>query len=88
MPFVVTSLDLEIIILSEVSQKDEEKYHVTYIWNLKYEKYIYLTYLQNRNRVMDIESKVIVTRKERRQRKDKSGVWDQHIQTTMYKIDK
>ena len=31
-------MDLEIIILSEVSQKEKDKYHVTtYMWNLKYD---------------------------------------------------
>ena len=29
-------MDLEIIILSEVSQKEKDKYDITYIWNLKY----------------------------------------------------
>ena len=29
-----TWMDLEIIILSEVCQKEEDKYDITYIWNL------------------------------------------------------
>ena len=37
MPFVATWIDLEIIILREVSQKEKNKYHdITYIWSLKY----------------------------------------------------
>ena len=37
MPFAATWMQLEIIILSEVSQKEKDKYHITYIiWNLKY----------------------------------------------------
>ena len=37
MPFVAACIDLEIIILSEVSQKEKEISHViTYMWNLKY----------------------------------------------------
>ena len=47
MPFVVTWMDLEIIIVSEVSQKEKDKYHVdiTYMWNLKYDtnEFIYET---------------------------------------------
>ena len=36
MPFVATRMDLDIIILSEVSQKD--KYHdITHMWNLNYD---------------------------------------------------
>ena len=37
MPFAATWMDLEIIILSEVSQAEKDKYHVTitYRWILK-----------------------------------------------------
>ena len=35
MPFVATWMDLEIIILSEVSQKEKDKYHmISLMWNL------------------------------------------------------
>ena len=30
-------MDLEIIILSEVSQKEKDKHDITYMWNLKYD---------------------------------------------------
>ena len=36
MPFAATWIDLKIIILSEISQKEKDKYHITYMWNLKY----------------------------------------------------
>ena len=37
MPFAATWMELEILILSEVSQKDKGKYHViSQIWNLIY----------------------------------------------------
>ena len=36
MPFAATWMDLEIIILSEESQREKDKYHdSTYMWNLK-----------------------------------------------------
>ena len=36
MPFVATRMDLEIILLREVSQKDKDKYHdIVYLWNIK-----------------------------------------------------
>ena len=36
MPFVATWMDLKIIILSEVSQKEKDiLYDATYMWNLK-----------------------------------------------------
>ena len=39
MPFAATCLDIEIIIISEVSQTEKDKYHgVTDMWNLKKKK--------------------------------------------------
>ena len=35
MPFADTWMDLEIVILSEVSQTQKDKYYITYMWNLK-----------------------------------------------------
>ena len=35
MPFAATWMDLEIVIQSEVSQKEKDKYHITYMWNLE-----------------------------------------------------
>ena len=39
MPFAATWMDLEIIILSEVIQKEKDKMpnDVTYMWNIKYD---------------------------------------------------
>ena len=38
MPFAVTWMDLEMIILSEVSQKEKDKYHmISHMWNVKYD---------------------------------------------------
>ena len=38
MPFVATWTNLEIIILSEVSQKERQiSYDIIYMWNLKYD---------------------------------------------------
>ena len=36
--FAATWMEPEIIILSEVSQKEKDKYDITYMWNLKYDK--------------------------------------------------
>ena len=37
MPFAATWMKLELLILSEISQKKKDKYHdITYIWNLIY----------------------------------------------------
>ena len=59
MPFAATCIDLEIIILSEVSQR-QILYDFTYMGNLKI---LYQwTYLQKRNRLTDIGNKLIVTK--------------------------
>ena len=36
MPFAATWMQLENLILSKRSQKEREKYDITYMWNLKY----------------------------------------------------
>ena len=37
LPFAATQMDLEIVILSEVSQTQKDKYHmiIAYMWNLR-----------------------------------------------------
>ena len=58
--FCSNMMDLEIIILSEVSQKEKDKYHgITYMWNLKYDTnaLIYRT-----NRFADRENKLVVAK--------------------------
>ena len=35
--FVETWMDLDTVIQSEVSQKEKDKYHITYMCNLKYD---------------------------------------------------
>ena len=70
MPFAAKWMYLEIIILSEVSQTKTNIiwYHLYDMWNLKK--------LQNRNRLTDIENKLMVTKGERCVRRDKLGIWD------------
>ena len=63
LPFGATWIDLKIIILSKVNQAEKGKYDITSMWNLKTE--YKSTYLQNRNRLTDIENKLIVTTGER-----------------------
>ena len=60
MPSVVTWIQLEFLILGEVSQKEKDRYHMTiaYTWNLKY-----CSYLQNR--LTDMENRHMVAKGER-----------------------
>ena len=53
MPFAETSMDREIIILSEA--RERQVYDITHMWNLK--KQHKWTYIQHRNRLTDIENK-------------------------------
>ena len=54
-----------------LSQK-EILHGIVYMWHLK--KWYKWTYLQNRNRLTDIENKLMVTKEE--EGIDKSGIWD------------
>ena len=53
-----TQKDLEITILTKVSQTEKDKYCINCMWNLKKKKKLYKwTYLQTRNRLTEIENK-------------------------------
>ena len=67
-------MDLEIIILNEVNQAEKYKYYIlSHIWNLKKDRNEL-----NRNKVPDIEKKLMVTKGKKgwRSEKGKLGVWD------------
>ena len=70
MPFAETWMNLEIIIL-KWSQSGRERYHLYVESKIGYK----WAYLQNRNRLADIENKRMVTKEERLEG-GKSGVWD------------
>ena len=61
MPFAATWMDLDIMILSEVRER-QISYDIAYTWNLrKRHKWIYF---QNRKRLTDTENKLMVTKGE------------------------
>ena len=67
MPFAAAWMDLEIIILSEVSQKEKGKFHMIpiSIWYHLYVKskiWPKWTYLKNRNRLTDVEDRLVVAK--------------------------
>ena len=61
MLFAATWIQLETIILSEVSQKEKGKYHITSMWNLKYDRnepvYKTETDSQTENRLVVVKGK-------------------------------
>ena len=68
LPFAATWTDLEIIILSDISQRKTNTIFfslVCEIWKKKKIKRYKGTYLWNRNRPTDIENKFMVTKGER-----------------------
>ena len=65
MPFAATWMDLDDHIKWSKTEKDEYHNDIPYMWNLnKWHKW---TYIQNRKRPTDIESKLTVTKGERRE---------------------
>ena len=59
-PFVATWMQAEILILSEASQKEKDKYHMTsHIWNL-----IYGTNEPFHRKLMDLENRPVVSKGE------------------------
>ena len=81
-------MDLDMIILSEASQRKINHIDTTYMWNLK--EWCKQSSLQNRNRLIDKENKQSYgnQRGQLGRMLDKLGAWDYQIHSTIYKIDK
>ena len=60
MPFAATWMNLEFIILNEVTEGN--KYYVICHLHVESKKYYNCIYLQNRNRLTDIENKLMFTK--------------------------
>ena len=69
-PFTATQMDLEIIILNEVSHTEKDKYHITHMWNLIFKNYtnelIYKT---------DVKKETYGYQQEKVVGRDNSGAW-------------
>ena len=53
-------MDLKTVKVSEVSQKEKDKYIISLMWNLQ--KWYRWTSLQNRNRITDIEKNLMIAK--------------------------
>ena len=65
MPFAATWMDLEIILLSEVSQREKDKYHMILLICRIFKKMLQMNLFTNRNRLTDLENKLMVTKGEK-----------------------
>ena len=86
MPFGARQMDLEAIMLSEISQTEKDQYHdyLTYMWNLKQNKTKQMN-TQNKNRLTDSESKQVVARGEVGGALGEIGEGDSEVQTSSLK---
>ena len=88
MPFATTWMYLEIIILIEVSETEKDKYHMIslYMWNLKNDtnELIYKTEIDSKTQRTDLQ----LPRREGQLGRAGLGVWDQQMQTIIYRMDK
>ena len=59
LPFTTTWMNLEAGYYAKGSKSDIDKYYLTYMWNVKYNKLLNTT--KERNRLIDIQNKLVVT---------------------------
>ena len=59
-PFATTRMDLESVLLSEVSQTETENYHMTSLTCGIQKEMIQMNILQNRKRLTDLENELMV----------------------------
>ena len=71
-PLAETQIDLETVIQSEVSQKEENKYHLY----MKSRKIIQMNLFTKQKQTIDKENKLMVTNGEKGRGRNKLGVWD------------
>ena len=62
MPFAVTWMELETLILSEKSQKEKDKYHMISLISRIY--YMAQMNLSTEKKIMDLESRLVVAKQE------------------------
>jgi len=69
-------MELGTLILSGVSQKEKNKYHITYIWNLIYST----NKLPTEKKIMDLENRLVVAKGEGEVEVEVEGVgWTRNL---------
>ena len=83
MPFAATWMDLELVILSEISQKQKEKYHMTFFICATYKEMIQMNIptKQKDSQTQEINLRLLGGRIGGR---DSQGGWDEHVHTAVF----
>ena len=74
MPFAATRMQVEIIILSKVSQAEKDTYHMISL-NVKSKVWHTGTYLRKRNKRADMKDRLVVAKQEGGWERLALGVW-------------
>ena len=80
-------MGIEIIIVSEASQTEKNKYYMISLLSKSERKWYKWTYWQMETDSTNLENKPVVTREKGWGWRDRSGVWDWPVATTIFKID-
>ena len=80
MSFAVTRMDLEIIRLSEVRQR--QIYDITHMWNLIFKKMIQMNLFTKQKQTYRYPKQTYGYQRGNMAGRDKSGAWDEHTPTT------
>ena len=87
MPCAATQMDLEIVILSKVSQTEKEKYSdIPYMWNLK-KKNDTNELTCKTERDSQTQRMNLLLLEGRMGGRDSQGVWDGHVHKVIFKMD-
>ena len=76
-------MDLEIVILGKSDRERQISYDIAYMQTLT--KWYKWTYLQNRNRLIDLREWIYGYKGGRFGRGDRLGLWDWHVHTVAFK---
>ena len=86
MPFAATWMDLEIVILSKMSDREEEvSYNIPYIWNLK--RNDTHEFIHNTEKDSQTQRMNLWLPGGRMEGRDSQGIWARHVHTAMFKMD-
>ena len=85
MPFAATQMELDTLILSEISQKEKDKYHmISLISGIQYTAQMNLS---TEKKITDLENRLVVALAGREREWEVLGAWGQWMQTIAHGMD-